>query len=38
VIRQANELGALVLGEPLTSSAAAVARRVERELGSDQLS
>jgi chromosome segregation ATPase len=31
VIRQANELGALVLGEPLTaSSAALVARRVER--------
>jgi chromosome segregation ATPase len=31
VIRQANELGALVLGEPLTSlSAALVARRVEQ--------
>ena len=31
LIRQANELGALVLGEPLTaSSAALVARRVER--------
>lgn len=34
VVRQANELGALVLGEPLTAtSAAGVARRVERELG-----
>lgn len=34
VVRQANELGALVLGEPLTaSSAATVARQVERELG-----
>jgi hypothetical protein len=34
VIRQANELGALVLGEPLTAtSAAGVVRRVERELG-----
>jgi len=33
-VRQANELGALVLGEPLTAtSAAGVARRVERELG-----
>jgi hypothetical protein len=33
VIRQANELGALALGEPLTSVAtSAVARRVEREL------
>jgi hypothetical protein len=33
VIRQANELGALALGEPLTSaSAAVVARLVEREL------
>lgn len=34
VIRQANELGTLVLGEPLTAtSAAGVVRRVERELG-----
>ena len=34
LVRQANELGALVLGEPLTSvSPAAVARRVERERG-----
>jgi len=34
VVRQANELGALVLGEPLTAtSAAGVVRRVERELG-----
>jgi hypothetical protein len=34
VVRQANELGALVLGEPLTAtSAAGVARQVERELG-----
>ena len=34
VIRQANELGALVLGEPLTaSSAATVARRVEQAGG-----
>jgi len=34
VVRQANELGALVLGEPLTAtSAAGVARRLERELG-----
>jgi hypothetical protein len=34
VIRQANELGSLVLGEPLAPVAtAAVARRVERELG-----
>jgi hypothetical protein len=34
VIRQANELGALVLGEPLTAtSAAGVVRRVERALG-----
>ena len=34
VIRQANELGALVLGEPLTAkSASGVARQVERELG-----
>jgi hypothetical protein len=33
VVRQANELGTLVLGEPLTAtSAAGVARRVEREL------
>lgn len=33
VVRQANELGALVLGEPLTASAtASVARRIEREL------
>lgn len=33
VVRQANELGALVLGEPLTAtSAAVVVRRVEREL------
>jgi hypothetical protein len=33
VIRQANELGSLALGEPLTSvSAAVVARRVEREI------
>ncbi len=33
VIRQANELGAVALGEPLTSaSAAVVARRVERDL------
>lgn len=33
VIRQANELGALVLGEPLTSARASdVARRVERAL------
>lgn len=33
VIRQANELGALVLGEPLTAaSASSVARRVERAL------
>jgi hypothetical protein len=33
VIRQANELGAVVLGEPLTSaSAVVVARRVERAL------
>jgi DNA repair exonuclease SbcCD ATPase subunit len=33
VIRQANELGALVLGEPVAAaSAAVVARRVEREL------
>ena len=36
VVRQANELGALVLGEPLTAtSAAGVARRLERELGAD---
>jgi hypothetical protein len=34
VIRQANELGTLVLGEPLAASAAAVVRRLERELGS----
>jgi hypothetical protein len=35
VIRQANELGSLVLGEPLgATAAAAVARRLERELGS----
>jgi hypothetical protein len=35
VIRQANELGSLVLGEPLGATAAsAVARRLERELGS----
>jgi chromosome segregation ATPase len=34
VIRQANELGSLVLGEPLAPVATAtVARRVERELG-----
>ena len=34
VVRQANELGALVLGEPLTAtSAAGVLQRVERELG-----
>jgi chromosome segregation ATPase len=34
VVRQANELGALVLGEPLTAtSAAGVVRRVERKLG-----
>ena len=34
LVRQANELGALVLGEPLTSSSAAVvARRVERARG-----
>jgi hypothetical protein len=34
LIRQANELGSLVLGEPLTSaSAATVARSVERALG-----
>ncbi|HEU4451339.1 MAG TPA: hypothetical protein VFR63_15330 [Gaiellaceae bacterium] len=34
LVRQANELGTLVLGEPLTAaSAALVARRVERELG-----
>lgn len=34
VVRQANELGALVLGEPLTAtSAAGVARQIERELG-----
>lgn len=34
VVRQANELGTLVLGEPLTAtSAAGVARRVERKLG-----
>jgi chromosome segregation ATPase len=34
VVRQANELGALVLGEPLTAtSAAGVVQRVERELG-----
>jgi len=34
VARQANELGALVLGEPLTAtSASGVVRRVERELG-----
>jgi hypothetical protein len=34
VIRQANELGSLVLGEPLAPAAAAiVARRVERALG-----
>jgi hypothetical protein len=34
VIRQANELGSLVLGEPLAPGAAAtVARRVERALG-----
>jgi hypothetical protein len=34
VIRQANELGTLVIGEPLTAtSAAGVVRRVERELG-----
>ena len=34
VIRQANELGTLVLGEPLgATAAAAVARRLERELG-----
>lgn len=34
VIRQANELGTVVLGEPLTAtSAAGVVRRVERELG-----
>jgi hypothetical protein len=34
VIRQANELGSLVLGEPLTTtSAAGVVRRVERVLG-----
>ena len=33
VVRQANELGAAMLGEPLVAvSAAAVARRVEREL------
>lgn len=33
VVRQANELGTLVLGEPLTAtSAAGVTRRVEREL------
>jgi hypothetical protein len=33
VIRQANELGAVALGEPLTSaSAAVVTRRVERAL------
>jgi hypothetical protein len=36
VIREANELGALALGEPLTAaSAAVVTRRVERELASD---
>jgi hypothetical protein len=36
VIRQANELGSLVLGEPLAPAAAAtVARRVERALGED---
>lgn len=34
LIRQANELGSVVLGEPLAaSSAAGVARRVEREAG-----
>ncbi len=34
VVRQANELGAAVLGEPLPpQGAAAVARRVERQLG-----
>ena len=34
LVRQANELGALVLGEPLSSaSPAVVARRVERERG-----
>ncbi len=34
VVRQANELGALVLGEALPPlGAAAVSRRVERELG-----
>jgi fused signal recognition particle receptor len=35
VVRQANELGAVLLGEELpATSAASVARRVERELGS----
>jgi chromosome segregation ATPase len=35
VIRQANELGSVILGEPLVaSSAAVVARRVEQALGS----
>jgi hypothetical protein len=34
VLRQANELGAVLLGEALPpTSAAAVARRVEAELG-----
>jgi hypothetical protein len=34
VIRQANELGALVLGEPIVAASAAdVARRVDRALG-----
>ena len=37
VIRQANELGALVLGEPLgASSAATVVHRVERAIESDR--
>jgi hypothetical protein len=36
VIRQANELGSLVLGEPLTAAGAAlVARRVEQSLSAD---